>query len=275
MTQEQSDKDSLAAYVADLERRASEQKEWEQHPKCESSGIGDAMQGIAAELREKFLNVAVPETGTNNAAGQAGACPGVGSTPTPAAPLTGDTPRTDAPACDFKHRLLCPRDAWQTARIEQLERHCAAWKLLAKQNEETAADALRQRDEARLAIEGMRGPLANAVALSASGHPCDFRGYTTTNTSAAEPVSTSGLMDEAGKFFDWGNAASVALRNLLEAYERRIRSLCTTPEELAAKPWECAEYLEARRALVDKPNWFVNVSATQQNNTASTTAPKG
>lgn len=83
----------------------------------------------------------------------------------------GDTPRTDAPACDFKHRLLCPRDAWQTARIEQLERHCAAWKLLAKQNEETAADALRQRDEARLAIEGMRGPLANAVALSATRTP--------------------------------------------------------------------------------------------------------
>lgn len=142
-------------------------------------GVENDKEIGAAIVRAVNASVAFPETGTI-------ACPHEGACISPAQckvsgcavdnptqPLTGDTPRTDAPACDFKHRLLCPRDAWQTARIEQLERHCAAWKLLAKQNEETAADALRQRDEARLAIEGMRGPLANAVALSAIGdsHP--------------------------------------------------------------------------------------------------------
>lgn len=41
----------LDAYVAELERRALEQKEWEAHPKCEDNGVGDAMLVIVNELR--------------------------------------------------------------------------------------------------------------------------------------------------------------------------------------------------------------------------------
>lgn len=77
-------------------------------------------------------------------------------------------------------------------------------------------------------------------------------------------VSATGenrLLDEAGRFFDWGNAASVAMKNLLDAYERRIRSLCT-PEQLEKKPWECAEFIEAKRILDAKPNWFVTSDDT-------------
>lgn len=39
-----------------------------------------------------------------------------------------------------------------------------------------------------------------------------------------------------------------ALREMMLAYERRIRSLCT-PEEIAKEPWRCAEYIEAERLL--------------------------
>jgi hypothetical protein len=73
-----------------------------------------------------------------------------------------------------------------------------------------------------------------------------------TRTSAAR------LIDEAGKFFDWGNAAGVALKAMLDAYERRIRTDCT-PEQLALKPWECMEFIEARRVLDAKPNWVFTV----------------
>jgi hypothetical protein len=40
------------------------------------------------------------------------------------------------------------------------------------------------------------------------------------------------------------------LMEMMQAYERRIRSACTTPEQLAAKPWECAEYIKAARYMV-------------------------
>jgi len=46
-----------------------------------------------------------------------------------------------------------------------------------------------------------------------------------------------------------GEKQEKALIGLMAAYERRIRSDCTTPEALAAKPWECAEYCAARDAL--------------------------
>lgn len=49
---------SLSAYVDELERRAAEQKEWEDNPKCEDNGVGDAMQVIANELRALFLPAA-------------------------------------------------------------------------------------------------------------------------------------------------------------------------------------------------------------------------
>ena len=39
------------------------------------------------------------------------------------------------------------------------------------------------------------------------------------------------------------------IMELMQAYERRIRSDCTTPEQLAAKPWECAEYIRGARYL--------------------------
>ena len=81
--------------------------------------------------------------------------------------------------------------------------------------------------------------------------------------AASLPQSWQNLMDEAGKFFDWGNAAGIVLRNLLDAYERRIRSLCATPEQLATKPWECAEFVEARLILDAKPNWVVTVDSVQ------------
>lgn len=42
---------------------------------------------------------------------------------------------------------------------------------------------------------------------------------------------------------------SEALRQMMLAYERRIRSDCSTPEQLAAKPWECGEFIYAQRAL--------------------------
>lgn len=75
----------------------------------------------------------------------------------------------------------------------------------------------------------------------------------------ASAQSANALLDESGKFFDWGNAASVALKNLLDAYERRIRTDCT-PEQLALKPWECMEFIEARRILDAKPNWVFTLS---------------
>lgn len=75
----------------------------------------------------------------------------------------------------------------------------------------------------------------------------------------ATPVSaTERLLDEAGKFFDWGNSAGDALKAMMDAYERRIRSLCT-PEQLEQKPWECAEFIEAKRILGGKPNWVIDV----------------
>lgn len=43
-------------------------------------------------------------------------------------------------------------------------------------------------------------------------------------------------------------ALSACLRDLLMAYERRIRSDCT-PEQLKQRPWRVAEYLAAEEAL--------------------------
>lgn len=40
-----------------------------------------------------------------------------------------------------------------------------------------------------------------------------------------------------------------ALRDLMSAYERRIRSDCKTPEDLAKQPWRCAEFIAAEQAI--------------------------
>lgn len=39
------------------------------------------------------------------------------------------------------------------------------------------------------------------------------------------------------------------LREMMQCYERRVRSACTTPEELAKEPWRCSEYVRAERVL--------------------------
>ena len=40
-----------------------------------------------------------------------------------------------------------------------------------------------------------------------------------------------------------------ALRGMMIAYERRIRSECKSAEDLAKEPWRCAEYVAAEQAL--------------------------
>lgn len=40
-----------------------------------------------------------------------------------------------------------------------------------------------------------------------------------------------------------------ALKEMMAAYERRIRSDCTSQSALAAQPWRCAEFCQAERAL--------------------------
>lgn len=40
-----------------------------------------------------------------------------------------------------------------------------------------------------------------------------------------------------------------ALREMMAAYERRVRSSCSTPAELDARPWRCLEYVAAESLL--------------------------
>ena len=35
------------------------------------------------------------------------------------------------------------------------------------------------------------------------------------------------------------------IMELMQAYERRVRSDCTTQEQIDKRPWECAEYIKA------------------------------
>ncbi len=44
------------------------------------------------------------------------------------------------------------------------------------------------------------------------------------------------------------NSMEQALRDLMMAFERRIRSECT-PEQLQQEPWRCWEYIAAENAL--------------------------
>lgn len=53
---------------------------------------------------------------------------------------------------------------------------------------------------------------------------------------AADRISTLTIAGERGCF---------VLMEMMKAYERRIRSDCTTQEQIDKKPWECAEYLAA------------------------------
>jgi hypothetical protein len=64
---------------------------------------------------------------------------------------------------------------------------------------------------------------------------------------------------------DWINLAGPAMQGLLNAYERRVRSLCSA-EELEKRPWECAEFIAARDILKMKPVAVVDVSVPPENN---------
>lgn len=61
---------------------------------------------------------------------------------------------------------------------------------------------------------------------------------------------------------DWCNLAEGALRDLMTAYERRIRTDCTA-EDLRMKPWRCYEFVQAENVLEKKPIAVIEVSAPQ------------
>lgn len=64
---------------------------------------------------------------------------------------------------------------------------------------------------------------------------------------------------------DWINRAGPALKDLLDAYERRVRSVCANEAELAAEPWKCTEWLAAKAVLDDKPVAVVEVTYPSTN----------
>jgi hypothetical protein len=72
------------------------------------------------------------------------------------------------------------------------------------------------------------------------------------------------LLNTSDKFAAWCNDSGDALRELMSAYERRVRSACTA-DDIAKKPWECAEYIEAQRVLDRKPVWEVVIPCTAIN----------
>jgi hypothetical protein len=75
-------------------------------------------------------------------------------------------------------------------------------------------------------------------------------------------VESGKLMDAAASAIEYARQVADAsvdvqfergcyvLMEMMKAYERRIRSDCTTQEQLDAKPWECSEYITAARYLV-------------------------
>lgn len=52
--------------------------------------------------------------------------------------------------------------------------------------------------------------------------------------------------DESNRHFERG---CHVIMELMQAYERRVRSDCTTQEQLDKRPWECAEYIKAAEYL--------------------------
>lgn len=67
------------------------------------------------------------------------------------------------------------------------------------------------------------------------------------------------LIAESDKTVAWVNQARPVIQELMLAYERRIRSLCSGPEEIANEPWRCAEYLAAEKLLAEQPTWVVTL----------------
>lgn len=62
-------------------------------------------------------------------------------------------------------------------------------------------------------------------------------------------LTVLGSVPEPGAFQEALDRACYVLMEMMQAYERRIRSDCNSPEQLAAKPWECSEYIRAERFL--------------------------
>lgn len=77
------------------------------------------------------------------------------------------------------------------------------------------------------------------------------------------------LMDESDKTTAWANRVRPVVKELMLAYERRIRSACTTPEELANEPWRCMEYVAAEALLREQPVWVVSLARASVNNPES------
>lgn len=64
-------------------------------------------------------------------------------------------------------------------------------------------------------------------------------------------------LEQGGILADWCNQGASALRGLMGAYEHRIRSDCKTPDDIQKAPWRCMEFVEAERALANKPHAVV------------------
>lgn len=79
---------------------------------------------------------------------------------------------------------------------------------------------------------------------------------------AVAPASAVGdaewLLKAGDVLAAWCNESGDALRGMMDAYERRIRTDCT-PEQIEKKPWECREYLIAKTALDNKPVWVIDI----------------
>jgi hypothetical protein len=54
---------------------------------------------------------------------------------------------------------------------------------------------------------------------------------------------------DAERLARWHERGAYCLAEMMKAYERRIRSDCNGPEDLAKRPWECAEYVEGAKFL--------------------------
>jgi hypothetical protein len=53
----------------------------------------------------------------------------------------------------------------------------------------------------------------------------------------------------AGAFPDPIDLLRVRLQAMMDAYERRVRTDCRSPAELAGQPWRCREYIAGEEAL--------------------------
>lgn len=74
--------------------------------------------------------------------------------------------------------------------------------------------------------------------------------------TAEQPAKGDALawaLRQGGILADWCNLAGDALKSLMQAYERRVRSSCESIEDIEKKPWRCAEYVQAEDALRTKP----------------------